>query len=377
MVSQIEYDALEGDVDMILHRDLDRITEVGPANQRAIRDLMGRTRELSRATFTTMDTTVESGIDFMPEGPSRTIARMSYDPIGTYPDVTTDGATAKVDNDNYRWNLKLYDDYNSKNADRVQLRIDHKGARPDLNDTQLSQYTQDGAGIGYIGRIQRGAYNVNDQSVNKNPITNSASRGTTDQNLYFSSVRDHFYPQAGEATVYLRKTIDGYRRVGSGLYIAHRGIWNDDDYGSNVSVPAADGSTFPIQLHHEVFVGVSGVILYDTSAATKAVHDILPDLIDKPMVFLQVAETTSEGNMAESTPPTTSFQKVTASVRSWQTNGESGADIRYRGFNISLYKAGADGETGLVVNDVTDIPVMYLVVFNSSRDQRYSADHLA
>jgi len=94
------------------------------------------------------------------------------------------------------------------------------------------------------------------------------------------------------------------------------------------------------------------------------------------MVFLQVAETTSEAHFDEGDAPTTAFQKVTASVRSWQTNDESEADIRYRGFNISLYKAGADGETGLVVNDVTDIPVMYLVVFNSSRDQRYSADHL-
>ena len=86
--------------------------------------------------------------------------------------------------------------------------------------------------------------------------------------------------------------------------------------------------------------------------------------------------------MAESTAPTTTFQKVTASVRSWQTNGGVGAAIRYRGFNISLYKAGlADPNNpvagdGLVPNTQADIPVMYLVVFNSSRDQRYSADHL-
>jgi hypothetical protein len=322
-----------------------------------------------------MDTTVESGIDFMPEGSSRTVARMAYEPIGTYSDVTLDGTTPKVDNDNYRWNLKLYDDYNSKRADKVQLRFDHKGARPDLINPQT--YTTDGAGLGLIARTQYGAYSVSTQPVNRSPIDNALDRGTPDHQRNLPTARDHFYPQAGEGTLYLRKLAAGSGgHVGRGLYIAHRGIWNDDSYGSNVEVLAADGSTFPIQHHHEVFVGVSGVILYDTSAATKAVHNILPDLIDKPMVFLQVAETTSEAHFDEGDAPTTAFQKVTASVRSWQTNDESGADIRYRGFNISLYKAGADGETGLVVNDVTDIPVMYLVVFNSSRDQRYSADHL-
>ena len=163
-----------------------------------------------------------------------------------------------------------------------------------------------------------------------------------------------------------------------GLYTAHRGIWNDDTYGANASSTASDGSTFPIQLHHEVFVGASGVIVYDGSTGTdndtKAVHDILPDLIDKPMVFLQIVETVSEGNFPnENTAPTVIFQKLTASVRSWQTNGLSGDAIRYRGFNISLYKA--DGSAGLVPSDAADVPVMYLVVFNSSRDQRYSADH--
>jgi len=160
--------------------------------------------------------------------------------------------------------------------------------------------------------------------------------------------------------------------VGRGLYIAHRGIWNDDSYGSNVETLAADGSTFPIQHHHEVFVGESGVIVFDDdNNATKEVHDILPDLIDKPMVFLQIVETIAETNNPS---PTNVFTKLTASVRSWQTNGLSGSAIRYRGFNISLYKA--DGSDGLVASDAADVPVMYLVVFNSSRDQRYSSDHI-
>jgi len=200
-----------------------------------------------------------------------------------------------------------------------------------------------------------------------------------DHQSYFPTARDHFYPQAGEGTLYLRKLASGTSgHVGRGLYIAHRGIWNDDDYGANVETTAADRSTFPIQHHHEVFVGASGVIVYDGSTGTnndtKAVHNILPDLIDKPMVFLQVVETISEANFNENSPPTTIFTKLTASVRSWQTNGLSGSAIRYRGFNISLYKA--DGSDGLVASDAADVPVMYLVVFNSSRDQRYSSDHI-
>jgi len=124
-------------------------------------------------------------------------------------------------------------------------------------------------------------------------------------------------------------------------------------------------------------VGTSGVIVFDGDGSnndTKAVHNILPDLIDKPMVFLQVAETVSTANFSdEDTAPTVAFQKLTASVRSWQTNGGSGSAVRYRGFNISLYKA--DGSNGLVDSTAANVPVMYLVVFNSSRDQRWDSDH--
>jgi len=373
-VSSIAYDALQGEVDMILYRDLDRIVDSGPAETKALRDLMGRTRELSRGVFNTLDSVVEGGLDFMPEGPSRTVGRIAYESIGTYSDVTTDGTTKRVDLDNFRWNLKLYDDHKANSANRTQLRIDHSGARPDLTSSAgntVDTYATDGAGIGFIGRSQYSSFGTNSIEANNSPINNTSYQGTPTYGHHsWPAARDYFYPAAGEATLYLRKALAA-RGAGSGLYIAHRGIWNDDAYGASIGTVAADGSTFPIQLHHEVFVGASGVIVYDSSDnATKEVHNILPDLIDKPMVFLQIAETVLTTNNPS---PTAVFQKLTASVRSWQTNSGSGSAVRYRGFNVSLYKA--DGSNGLVDSTQADVPVMYLVVFNSARDQRWDSDH--
>ena len=368
LLAAINFDPLASICEMIFYRDLDRLIEPGASDKKILRDLTSRTRELARASFTTLDSVVESGMDFLPEGPSRIVSRLSYDPVGTFTSVTTGGTTdSRAQDDDYRWNLNVYSDYAANKPDRAQMRIDTTSVRPDVVEIEDDvKYPVDGAGLTLLGRNQRAGgtdnnnaaqegsgagLNIDNQSV---PVPNTdaeAARG----------YRDHFYPEDQEATIYLRKhdyapgTTGAL--VGNGLYVAHRGIFNRNTYGSRDDLDGVDGTRFPLDLHHELFVGVSGVARVTNGNNGKvSLSKVLPDLKARPMVFLQVEtsrHTTQAGCYAE--------------IDSWITATVNSETV-YRGFRIAAKTA--DG-TEYDETDGSGLNIMYLAVFNSARGGRY------
>ena len=366
LLASIEYDPLAAVCSMVLYRDLDRVIEAGTSDKKTLRDLTSRTRELARASFTTLDTVVEQGMDFLPEGPSRIVGRFSYDPVGTFDSVVTSGGGAREQADDYRWNFNLYSDYAAGKADRTQLRIDTTQVRPDIvaDTTNLSQV--DGAGLTLLGREQKSGGGNNNNAAQEGsgaglniegdylPVPNSAAEQTR---------RDHFYPEDKEATIYLRTHSSAANStgamMGNGLYVAHRGIFNYNDYGDDDNTStSADGTRFPIDLHHELFVGVSGVarVFHNVSSGKVNLSKILPNLKDRPMVFLQADTSRNTGQAG-----------CYAEVDSWITASVDGNTI-YQGFRI----AGLDPDgTPYSVTTGSGLNIMYLVVFNSARGGRY------
>jgi len=308
---------------------------------------------------------VEQGMDFLPDGPSRIVGRFSYEPVGTFDSVVTSGGGAREQSDDYRWNFNVYSDYAAGKADRPQLRIDTTQVRPDIVSASTNTDQVDGAGITLLGREQKpGGSNSNSYSQEGSgagsniendslSVPNSAAEQTR---------RDHFYPENKEATIYLRTHSEAPNSnnamLGNGLYVAHRGIFNYVDYGDDDNTTtSADGTRCPIDLHHELFVGVSGVarVTYNTNAGKVTLSKILPNLKDRPMVFLQ-ADTSRHANQVG----------CYAEVDSWVTASVDGNTI-YQGFRI----AGKDPDGAAYSVTQDGLNIMYLVVFNSARGGRY------
>jgi len=369
LLASISYDPLAAVCSMILYRDLDRVIEAGASDKKILRDLTSRTRELARASFTTLDTVVEKGMDFLPEGPSRTVGRFSYDSVGTSDSVITTGGGARELADDYRWNFDIYSDYGAKKADRTQLRFDTTRVRPDITALEYDSNTTqvDGAGITLIGRDQIGGSNPPGGSNANNAAQEGSGSGlniagqslAVPNSAVEQTRRDHFYPEDKEATIYLRthdaSPGNAASLLGNGLYVAHRGIFNSSSYGADDSTStSADGTRFPIDLHHELFVGVSGVarVFHDVNGGKVSLSKILPDLKDRPMVFLQ-AETSRHSSQVG----------CYAEIDSWIMNGSV-----YRGFRI----AGLDPDgSPYSVTTGTGMNIMYFVVFNSARGGRF------
>jgi len=364
LLASMTYDPLASMCQMILYRDLDRVIEAGASDKKALRDLTSRTRELARASFTTLDTVVENGMDFLPEGPSRIVGRFSYDPVGEFDSVVTSGGGARSQTDDYRWNFNVYSDYAAGKSDRAQLRIDTTQVRPDVVATGTNVRQVDGAGITLLGREQiTGGSNANNaaQEGSGSGANIAAESLAVPSSAAEQTRRDHFYPEDKEATIYLRThnqaANNSGSQLGNGLYVAHRGIFNYNDYGDDDNTStSADGTRFPIDLHHELFVGVSGVARVTNGNNGKvSLSKILPNLKSRPMVFLQVEtsrHTTQAGCYAE--------------VDSWVT-ATVDSKVVFQGFRVAVKTA--DGTE----YDETDEPldIMYLVVFNSSRGGRH------
>ncbi|MAH45621.1 hypothetical protein CMI37_07315 [Candidatus Pacearchaeota archaeon] len=359
LIYSIDFDIDSGHANMALFRDLDKISEAGDAASRLMRDLSIRTRETGRAVFTTQDNVVQSGLDFMPNGPSGIVSRLEYEQLGTWDTVTYGGST-KSNTDDYRLNFKLYEDHKTRKDDRVQLRIDHPNVRPDVTST--SAFTNDGAGITFMGRTQ---YSGGSISQPQHSDIGAPGSDAATPNFNQDSYRDHFYPETGESTLYLRRSARNANGLpsgnqGDGLYLANRGIWNVGEiFGQEHQSTARDGTIFPVQLHHEVFVGISGISL---TTADRTVNDVFPDLFAKPFVFCQVVE---DGH--------SSHQGNYANVRSWESDPvtlpDSSSGTVYTGFKIAVYNA--DGSD----NTQADCRVMWIAIFNSARDQRFDIDH--
>ena len=140
--------------DITLFRDMTTVAEPGSAERRMIRDLATRTRETANAIFQPVDKAVVGGLDFLPEGPGRTVGRDEYGAVGTelgiYP---TGSGTLGNYTSEFRWTKKLYSNHNTKETlDTDLMRIDHLGINPEEDGV-----AQGGAGLGFIARDKRGS----------------------------------------------------------------------------------------------------------------------------------------------------------------------------------------------------------------------------
>ena len=229
-----------------LFRDMTSIFEPGTSERRLLRDLATRTRETANAVFQPLDKAVVSGLDFLPEGPGRNVGREEYGPVGTgwgiYP---TGSGTLGNYTGEFRWTKKLYANHNTKETLGTDLmRIEHTGINPEEDGV-----AQGGAGLGFIARDKRG-------------------NGTPD-----------FHPGTDEATLYLRNS--GTATEGSGLYLAHRDIFNS---GATYDEWATDTP----KINAEVMTGFTGFVSHVDLDANGRFTINLPALDSAPLVFATI-----------------------------------------------------------------------------------------
>jgi len=229
-----------------LFRDMTSVFEPGTAERRLLRDLATRTRETANAVFQPLDKAVVSGLDFLPEGPGRFVGREEYGSVGTelgiYP---TGSGTLGNYTSEFRWTKKLYSNHNTKETlDTDLMRIDHLGINPEEDGV-----AQGGAGLGFIARDKRGS-------------------GTPD-----------FHPGTDEATLYLRNS--GTVTEGSGLYLAHRDIFNS---GATYDEWVTDTP----KINAEVMTGFTGFVSHADLDNNGQVSINLPALDSIPLVFTQI-----------------------------------------------------------------------------------------
>ena len=232
--------------ELILFRDMTSVSEPGSAERRLMRDLVSRTRETANAVFQPLDKAVVDGIDFLPEGPGRFAGREEYGSVGTelgiYP--TGSGTLGNYTNE-FRWTKKLYSNHNTRQTvSKDLMRIDHLGINPEEDGV-----AQGGAGLGFIARDKRGS-------------------GTPD-----------FHPGTDEATLYLRNS--GTVTEGSGLYLAHRDIFNS---GATYDEWVTDTP----KINAEIMTGFTGFVSHVDLDANGRFTINLPALDSAPLVFASV-----------------------------------------------------------------------------------------
>ena len=239
-----------GETEITLFRDKNAVAEPGDTEKKLLRDLASRIRETSNAVFQPIDKSVESGLDFIPEGPGRMATKLEYSPTNTSNslDIPNPGDRAgehlQTFPDDFRLSFRMYENYSTREfMNKDLLRVDGQGIRPDESGPATG-----GGGITFIGR---------------------------DKNAGISGATPDFHPGEGEATLYLRKS--STNNEGSGLYLAHRGIFNDaDSYDEWLSQTP--------EVQAEVFVGLSGRVQTSSGAATIN----LPNLTSYPHVIANV-----------------------------------------------------------------------------------------
>ena len=254
-----------GETEVTLFRDRDAVAEPGDTEKKLLRDLASRIRETSNAVFQQIDKSVESGLDFIPEGPGRMTTKLEYGPTNdaNQLDVPNPGTNAGLHlqtfPDDFRLSFKLYENYSTrefKNEDL--LRVDGQGIRPDDSGPATG-----GGGITFIGR---------------------------DKNTGVTGATPNYHPGEDEATLYLRKS--GTANEGSGLYLAHRGIFNSADTYD-------EWLTDTPKLQAEVFVGLSGRVTANGSGVATVT---LPTLTSNPRIIA----TTEANGYVQVTNSTTS-----------------------------------------------------------------------
>ncbi|MAH47491.1 hypothetical protein CMI37_16825, partial [Candidatus Pacearchaeota archaeon] len=235
--------------EIVLFRDKDAVAEPGDAEKRLLRDMSERLRETANAVFQPIDKAVQSGLDFLPEGPGRTVLRIQDETHGLDAAVVDTSDNALSFPDDFKLSFKMFDSYGSKElVSKDILRVDTFGLRPDGTGDATG-----GGGVTFVGR--------------------DATSGVT-------GATPNFHPADGEATLYLRDSATANQ--GSGLYLSHRGVFNS-------AATYDEWDTDTPKLQAEVFVGLSGRA---TANGSGVVTIVLPALSSNPRIL---ANTESNG----------------------------------------------------------------------------------
>jgi len=259
--------------DMVLFRDKSKVFE--PSNERKLmRDLVTRSRETANAVFQPLDKAVISGLDFLPEGPGRLVGREEYGAIGTGLSAKATGGGSDLNLTNeFRWTRSSYLNHRAKRLSSTPLmHIDAMGVMPDG-----SGIASGGAGLTFVSRDKT-----------------AANGGTPD-----------FHPGTDEATLYLRNSDTAAE--GSGLYLAHRDIFNS---GATYD----EWSTDTPKINAEVMTGFTGFVDHTTLDANGRFTINLPALDSAPLVFASIC-----GHEGLSGTPGNNYNS-TCNVYRWTTS---------------------------------------------------------
>ncbi|MAH51682.1 hypothetical protein CMI37_38045, partial [Candidatus Pacearchaeota archaeon] len=286
LVYSITTGARSGGTDLVLFRDLSSVSEPGEPEKQLLRDLSSQVRETANAVFQPIDKSVQNSLDFMPEGPSRPTIRMNMDSTDLSNSIDIPGPGLNAGNhtqsfpDDFRLSWQMYENFPTRETvSKDLLRVDMQGLRADESGDATG-----GAGLTFIAR----------------DATDGVTGATPD-----------FHPNEGEATLYLRKSDTA--NEGTGLYLAHRGVFN-----SGATYDEWDTDTPKAQA--EVFVGLSGRKAADSSGNLTIV---LPALTSNPRI---VANGEYNGYVQITTNGTSS---VTLTARDAAGNTINGATINY------------------------------------------------
>ena len=286
LVYSITTGAMSGGTELVLFRDLSAVSEPGETEKQLLRDLSSHLRETANAVFQPIDKSVQNSLDFMPEGPSRPTVRMNMDATALKNSVDVPNAGLLAGDhtqsfpDDFRLSWQMYENFPTRETiSKDLLRVDMQGLRSDATGDSTG-----GAGLTFIAR----------------DAADGVSGATPD-----------FHPDEGEATLYLRKSDTA--NEGTGLYLAHRGVFNS---GSTYD----EWDTDTPKLQAEVFVGLSGRKAADSSGNLTIV---LPALTSNPRI---VANCESNGYVQITTNGTSS---VTLTARDAAGSAISGSAINY------------------------------------------------
>jgi len=290
--------------DITLFRDMTTVAEPGSAERRMIRDLATRTRETANAIFQPVDKAVVGGLDFLPEGPGRTVGREEYGAVGTgWGIIPTGGSSVANYTSEFRWTKKLYSNHSTKETlDTDLMRVEHTGINPEEDGV-----AQGGAGLGFIARDKRGS-------------------GTPD-----------FHPGTDEATLYLRNSATVTE--GSGLYLAHRDIFNS---GSTYDEWVTDTP----KINAEVMTGFTGFVSHVDLDANGRFTINLPKLDSAPLVFASIC-----GHEGISGTPANATNAA-CNVFRWTTSSS-----KYTAVQMQVVNYPNDVATGGAAHNVTAISV--------------------
>jgi len=199
------------------------------------------------------------------------------------------GTTISNYTSEFRWTKKLYSNHNTRETligsdtaipDKDLMRIEHTGINPEEDGV-----AQGGAGLTFIARDKRGG------------------SGTSD-----------FHPGINEATLYLKNSATV--SDGSGLYLAHRNIFNN---GTVSATGYDEWATDTPKINAEVMTGFTGFVDHTQMDSSGRFNIVLPALDSAPLIFTSWCG--HEEVAGESVP--NSFTGAIINLYRWTIDGSS------------------------------------------------------